>query len=138
MGKVPREDLVELFRPKINDFDYEIAFLDTRACRMTVKLIFPEDHLYFKGHFPGTPILPGVAQVFAAVRLARRYFNLQTGFHAIPRMKFARPILPDEEVILKLSLDSKGTALKYDYRTMKDGTPISSGTIRKEHNAHAL
>jgi len=58
---------------------------------------------WFKGHFPGFPILPGVVQLDWAARIASERF----GFSATPRevlkLKFKSVIIPPTEVKLTLS-----------------------------------
>ncbi len=65
-------------------------------------LKFPLDAEYFQGHFPGLPILPGVAQVHFAALFAERYFDIKLKVQQIKKLRFARIIQPYEEVTLLL------------------------------------
>ena len=61
---------------------------------------FPEDFIGFAGHFPGNPVLPGIAQILAVVHAA----GGETGLRAIVSCKFLRPVLPGETLSVRLSL----------------------------------
>jgi len=82
--------------------------------------------LYFDGHFPGYPILPGVVQVDWALQLGRRYLSLGTAQARSIQVKFRRPMPPAILMILSLSLGRRGQ-LAFEYRDA-DGV-CSSGQI---------
>jgi len=61
---------------------------------------------YFKGHFPGTPILAGVVQLDWAVNFAYAHLNLSsTTVRQVEVLKFKEMIRPDQ--IINLSLIRK-------------------------------
>jgi predicted LPLAT superfamily acyltransferase len=60
------------------------------------------DLLWFHGHFPGTPILPGVVQIHWAVDFARRYLGLDLDTAREFQIKFKAVIQPDDAVVLTL------------------------------------
>ncbi len=52
---------------------------------------------YFRGHFPGQPLLPGVVQINWAVALGAQTFGAQYSkqqFAGLARVKFKAPVLP--------------------------------------------
>ena len=67
---------------------------------------------YFKGHFPGKPIMPGVLQIEAMAQaggvLCLKSFpdpeNYLTFFAKIDNAKFKHPVLPGDTLIFKLEL----------------------------------
>lgn len=65
------------------------------------------DIVYFDGHFPQAPILPGVVQVHWAEHFAREYFADQLPerkeFRQLEAIKFQHIIRPGREVQLKLT-----------------------------------
>ena len=80
-------------------------------------LWLPTDHLCFKGHFPGVPILPGAVQIDWAVRLADQYLAAGIGAACRFQVKFKQPIRPGGVVTLALRLSAEKQALSFDYRS---------------------
>ncbi len=67
----------------------------------------------FDGHFPGRPILSGVAQVDWAVRFGKNLGFDPDKFTAIPRLKFQTLIEPDCRVALILRRTNTGLRFAY-------------------------
>ena len=59
----------------------------------------PADSPWFSGHFPGEPILPGIALVHI-VKQAINQEALKKGeqlqFHALKRVRFTQPVRPGD------------------------------------------
>jgi 3-hydroxymyristoyl/3-hydroxydecanoyl-(acyl carrier protein) dehydratase len=80
----------------------------------------------FDGHFPETPILPAVAQIDWALRLAREHFQVPDGFKAAHSLKFLRIVQPPVKLSLVLEpAGEHGVSFKYMHR----GSACSSGRI---------
>jgi 3-hydroxymyristoyl/3-hydroxydecanoyl-(acyl carrier protein) dehydratase len=90
-------------------------------------LLMPDDLLYFRGHFPGYPVLPGIVQTHWAVSYARHYLRIGTADVIGVQVKFKRVITPKMRVRLDLSyaLDRRRLAFEYHDADM----PCSSGMI---------
>ncbi|WP_050475906.1 AMP-binding protein [Herbaspirillum rhizosphaerae] len=80
---------------------------------VTLQLHVPENLLYFEGHFPETPILPGVAQVNWALELGRQYLPLPPDCIGMQALKFQRVIVPGATVSLELEHDIQKSALAF-------------------------
>ncbi len=79
-----------------------------------LQLFIAKEISYFTGHFPGTPILAGVAQVDWAIEYAQQYLGVQKqNFSGIKQLKFSQVILPDSTVSLYLFLQENSLAFKY-------------------------
>ncbi|MDR0966339.1 MAG: AMP-binding protein [Myxococcales bacterium] len=67
----------------------------------------PEDYFYFRGHFDGLPILPGVVQLELIVRrqISRLWPDLATGLRRVAQLKFKRTIEPGTDLFLTLRRD---------------------------------
>ena len=73
-----------------------------------------EDEYYFKGHFPGAPVMPGVLQLetmaqAGGVLILSTVENPQdylTYFLKIDNAKFKKKVLPNEKIIFHLKLIS--------------------------------
>jgi len=97
------------------------------AERASVALAITPDLAAFDGHFPDTPILPAVAQVDWAVRIARAEFALPARFHALRSLKFLAIVQPPVELTLDLTRAADGRSVAFTY--LRDGTACSSGRI---------
>ncbi len=99
-SNVPQKMHAEL-SPQVN-----VVHRDENSVEL--ELIWPANLLYFKGHFPGTSVLPGVVQIDWAIQAGREYFDLpasfQASFCAIHALKFHQVIFPDIPVNLILKL----------------------------------
>jgi acyl-coenzyme A synthetase/AMP-(fatty) acid ligase/3-hydroxymyristoyl/3-hydroxydecanoyl-(acyl carrier protein) dehydratase len=80
---------------------------------VTLQLHVPPDLLYFDGHFPEAPILPGVVQVDWALALGRQYFDLPAHFRGLQALKFQRVVTPGATLTLELENDTQKNALAF-------------------------
>ena len=80
--------------------------------RAVATRIFNSDEEFFKSHFPGDPIVPGVYLVEAMAQLMAYTQLYQYGPHkmllaGIKSAKFRKPVLPDEKVTFVLDVLGK-------------------------------
>jgi 3-hydroxymyristoyl/3-hydroxydecanoyl-(acyl carrier protein) dehydratase len=68
------------------------------------EFVFPPDFVGFAGHFPGNPVLPGIAQIMAVLHTCGPGLRL----HAVKDCKFLRPVIPDER--LSITAKQRGDA----------------------------
>lgn len=81
---------------------------------------------WFEGHFPGQPILPGVAQLHIAALLAERVWGIGFPGHDMSRVKFRRIMQPEEHVSLALTRKD----MRLDFQFSSGGEIVASGTMR--------
>lgn len=91
---------------------------------------FLSDSLYFQGHFPTFPLLPGVVQVYFACVFAERFFGVAVRPTQISRLKFARIISPNETVSFALSLAGTPNASVVGFSFKKGERVCSEGTLK--------
>jgi len=77
------------------------------------ELVAPRNLLYFDGHFPGRPILPGVVQIDWVITCGRQCFDLPPLFRGVHALKFQRVIPPETPVRLELVYDRAKSFLSF-------------------------
>lgn len=85
--------------------------------RAEFELQIPADLLYFMGHFPNAPILPGVVQVHWAVKFSNQSFSLTHEVPKIMQVKFQKVILPKALVTLVLKFDTEKQWVVFGYHS---------------------
>jgi acyl-coenzyme A synthetase/AMP-(fatty) acid ligase len=75
------------------------------------------DLLVFDGHFPGAPILPGVAQVDWAIAFARERFAMPERFLRLEALKFSQPALPGMHLDIEWRWNAAAGTLQFEYRS---------------------
>ncbi len=84
----------------------------------------PADHPAFAGHFPGTPILPGVVLLDTAVQIIADACKLDG--YEISSVKFTSPAGPGCELTIVHSRSDSGT-IRFDITS--GSRKIASGSI---------
>jgi 3-hydroxymyristoyl/3-hydroxydecanoyl-(acyl carrier protein) dehydratase len=92
-------------------------------CALTV----PADLAQFEGHFPGAPVLPGVALIDWALHFARRMFGVSAPFRVLERARFQRRVAPRADLRLMLEWREHDGRLDYEYDAA--GVVHASGRI---------
>ena len=91
-------------------------------------LTIPHDLVYFRGHFSGTPIVPGVVQIKWAIELAERYLGAGGKLAGMDALKFQQVMRPGTSVTLTLRWASSEGKLHFAYQS--DGVRYGSGRLR--------
>ncbi len=89
--------------------------VEKEAQRAIYEIIAPANLLYFEGHFPQAPLLPGVVQVHWAIAYGRQCFTLPSAFHALHALKFQHIIQPEIPIRLELVHDPIKSSLTFRY-----------------------
>lgn len=90
------------------------------------------DSPWFSGHFPGEPILPGIAQLAMVVEAARAGLNRPVTLSAIKRVRFRRIIEPDAPFTI-LVTPREENAPVYNFKIEVEGENACSGMLVLEH-----
>jgi len=96
--------------------------------RAEFDLALPAELDVFHGHFPGRPILPGVAQIDWVAALATRVGWLTQPVMRDFKVKFRGVIVPGEPVTLRLRIERDKRRLDFEY--CRGGQVLSSGRAR--------
>jgi len=92
----------------------------------------PSDSLWFSGHFPGEPILPGIALVYVVKQAINREAQKkgeQFEMHALKRVRFTQPVRPGDTLSLNIASEDKGDEKLYHFKFMCRENIVSSGAI---------
>lgn len=93
-----------------------------------LELEIPADLAHFSGHFPQTPVLPGVVQIDWAMSLARELIaTLPPCFRGMEVLKFQQLARPGDRLQLTLRFDQERSKLHFTYRNGE--AACSSGRI---------
>ncbi len=90
-----------------------------------IRLRIPEDLVYLEGHFPQTPIVPGVVLTQWAIDEAVAQFGHKRSVEALSSVKFHHVLQPGDEV--ELTLTNSATATQFAYAL--GDTRYASGKI---------
>ncbi len=82
---------------------------------MELSLRVQADLPYFSGHFPGQPILPGVAQLAWVEKYGKLFFPITQPFSSMEVIKFKKIIRPDDKLTLQLRWNESGGKLYFDF-----------------------
>jgi acyl-coenzyme A synthetase/AMP-(fatty) acid ligase len=139
-GKLPRQAVRALFEP--GGGAVALTTFETRTHRQeregdrerhTFEVFVPADAWYFRGHFPGDPILPGIAQLNELViPHVTRAWPSSGRPRRLARVKFQGPIRPRDLIGLALERGGAG-AFRFTMRVRQE--EVASGTIELEGDA---
>lgn len=86
----------------------------------------PLDHPAFAGHFPGTPILPGVVLLDTALQVIAKASGIVLDCCEISAVKFLSPVGPGDALIIQHEISASGT-IRFDI--IAGERKIASGSI---------
>ncbi|MCT6590171.1 hydroxymyristoyl-ACP dehydratase [Pantoea dispersa] len=99
---------------------------------LTLRLLAAADLLWFRGHFPTLPILPGVAQLDWVLHYGLTRLAPGKSFASIENIKFQQPVPPDAQLELQLQWLPEKSVLSFRYALLRGAQAevASSGKIR--------
>lgn len=98
------------------------------AVTMTSQVSIPADSPWFKGHFPGDPLLPGIAQLHFVLEAIRAALGEEVCLTGLKRVRFKRIIRPEESIDIAADpvQDKPGM---YRFQLTIDGENACSGLM---------
>ncbi|MDR3089478.1 MAG: hypothetical protein LBU39_06635 [Desulfobulbaceae bacterium] len=89
--------------------------------------LVPADSIWFSGHFPDNPIVPGVAQVEMAARAIAGCSGKNLYVSRLSRVKFKALVRPGER--LHMTARPTGAAGEFSFSISADDRDVCSGII---------
>lgn len=105
---------------------------DPSGTMAVIQATAPSGSPWYSGHFPGNPILPGLAilaMVKEAIRREESLRGTEIRVVGVRRVRFRLPVKPDDELTLSFSRSRQDEKLSYSFQTFLDTRPVCSGII---------
>lgn len=107
---------------------YSLLALNTIANdRILAQVVVSDSSPWFSGHFPGNPILPGVAQLNMVADVIAQSTNENFYIQRLSRVKFKKLVKPGEA--LEIHAAAAGGEGLYTFRITHEGQDVCSGTM---------
>ncbi|GGH50381.1 3-hydroxyacyl-ACP dehydratase [Dyadobacter endophyticus] len=90
---------------------YTITTLDQAPGQITGTVQIDAAHPVFEGHFPGSPVLPGVVQLEMVKAILSKTFGKELALKEMSTCKFLEVINPAETPELTIHIQYKGDEL---------------------------
>jgi uncharacterized membrane protein/acyl-CoA synthetase (AMP-forming)/AMP-acid ligase II len=139
-GKLEQRRLSALFEPVAKPIPAESCWPQllrhsVGGGEVVVWLLVSAELPYFEGHFPGMPILPGVALLSWAKLFDGWFLGGGGDYLAVDNLKFNAAVYPGERLELTLTRTVDG-ALRFRYES--EGKPKASGILVPACPPHAI
>lgn len=82
--------------------------MNTSVHDLQAQLRIPADHPSLAGHFPGSPVVPGVVLLDHVLKAIRDHRSCR--LQSIASVKFLQPVLPEDVVDLHIRISSVAAA----------------------------
>jgi 3-hydroxyacyl-[acyl-carrier-protein] dehydratase len=92
----------------------------------------PSDSPWFDGHFPGEPILPGVAQIGMVLEAIRKAQKQELTVSSVRRVRFKSIIRPDDRLKI-IAAPLKQENGSYSFRILVQDETVCSGVMAVEN-----
>lgn len=103
-----------------------VVAIDARGDTISIELDVTTGLGWFRGHFPGQPVLPGVIQLHWAAETAAILFGLEGPPQHVKRLKFSNVIVPPR--VVELHLEKHGDR-EVQFRVQGEGLQNSQGRL---------
>ena len=119
-------DLPSDFQSQPWQLDLNAQRLDSNA--IVADISFPPDSPWFSGHFPGEPILPGIAQIALVEAAIQQVNGRQWRVGAVKRTRFKQIIEPNDlvDILIEPHQDSQDT---FSFQINTKGEVTASGIV---------
>jgi 3-hydroxyacyl-[acyl-carrier-protein] dehydratase len=114
---------------------HTVELSSIRADSLEARATAPAGSPWFDGHFPGRPILPGIAMIALAFEAAQRQ-ELKNGaairLKSVTRVRFKKAVRPDEHVTILLTREQRPGGTCYRFTILVGGDAGCTGILHIE------
>jgi len=92
----------------------------------------PRDAIWFTGHFPGEPILPGIAivhTVYEAILSEAQERGETVALSSLKRIRFTGPVRPGETLFLSLTSEMVNKERLFNFKVTVKENVVCSGQL---------
>ena len=118
-GKINQQLLTELLSLDSNRFP-QIVQCDFQENHVELQLKVLAKIVYFTGHFPEQPILPGVTQIAWAEQFGKLFFAIKQPFLRMEVIKFKKIIRPGDTISMTLNWKAESSKLYFEINSETD------------------
>ena len=93
--------------------------------------VVPPDHPSLPGHFPGTPVVPGVVVLDHVLQASEQWQGRRLAARGLKQVKFHSPLLPGQRANVSLEIGSGALT----FRVTRDDQPIAQGIFTLAQDA---
>ena len=92
----------------------QLLFCQLEGDKVKLELRIQPELVYFTGHFPGQPILPGVTQLAWTEQYGKLFFGIEQPFLTMEVIKFKKIIQPEALITMTLEWKADSGKLYFD------------------------
>jgi 3-hydroxymyristoyl/3-hydroxydecanoyl-(acyl carrier protein) dehydratase len=108
---------------------HEFTYLrQSDSNEITADIRIPPDSPWFCGHFPGEPILPGIAQLGMVFEAINQCGDHNLTIATISRVRFKEMIRPNQQLRI-IATPRRGQTESYTFRVMVEEETVCSGVM---------
>ncbi len=99
---------------------------------LEARVFVPEDSIWFPGHFPGEPILPGIAVVHAVyetIRQDAQFRGMRVHISHLKRIRFTSPVRPGDTLLIRITSEVTSAEIHYMFKVTVGENTVSSGLV---------
>ena len=136
-GSLPFDRVLRVFFPPPPD---PVRTLDlSHAKDGHVAITIPKAYLFFRGHFDGAPMMPGVVQLAEILLPLVKQLDPAAGpIRGLRRVRFRRPVLPEDTLVVDVRKDPAGReGLTYNFELRVGEATVASGAMLFERQSAA-
>ncbi|MGC9194443.1 MAG: 3-hydroxyacyl-ACP dehydratase FabZ family protein [Syntrophobacteraceae bacterium] len=100
---------------------------DSGDGRLSAQVHIPANTSWFDGHFPGRPVLPGIAQLFMVSELIKQALNGSVQIIEVTRVRFKQTIVPDDQ--LSVAVEVLAVPGRYSFRIARVDEVVCTGVM---------